>query len=97
MRRIGSVFFLMALGLAAGSAPALAQGRAYAAPPLTIHPRSFLDPGVIAPVGSENSYVWAVTQPHDDLMEQGFGRSKFGNETLPGQFLPGRPEALIHF
>ncbi|HUZ67090.1 MAG TPA: hypothetical protein VMU56_05440 [Beijerinckiaceae bacterium] len=104
MRHIGPVLVLLAAGIGLSAAPALAQTRhpvrvrrVYTAPPLTVHRRSYLDPGVMAPVGSENSYVWAVTQPRQDMMEQGFGRSKFGNETLPGQFLPGRPEALIEF
>ena len=105
MLRPGSVCVLLALAAGLGAAPALAQTRhparvrrVYSAPPLTIHRRSYLDPGVIAPVGSQNSYVWAVTQPGQDMMEQGFGRSKFGNETLPGRyFRSGRPEALVRF
>lgn len=107
MRRLASVLVLLAAGVGLSASPALAQRRhavrvahfAATAPPLTVHGRSFLDPGVVAPVGSETHYVQDIMQPSQDLMEEGFGRSKFGNETLPGRYIlvPGRPEPLFEF
>jgi hypothetical protein len=75
----------------------LASAARYAAPPLVVHGRSFLDPGNVVPVGSENRYVVESTlfNRTPDQMNQ---RSKFGNEALPGPFdLPGRPEPIFEF
>ena len=69
----------------------------YVAPPLTVRRRSFLDPGNVVPVGSQNNYVSESTI-FNRTPDQMYNRSKFGNETLPGPFdLPGRPEPLFEF
>jgi hypothetical protein len=67
------------------------------APPLTVRGRSFLDPGNVVPVGSQNAYV-AESTTFNRTTDQLYARSKFGNETLPGPFdLPGRQEPLFEF
>lgn len=69
----------------------------YRAPPLTVRPRSFLDPGNVVPVGSESNYVNDSTI-FNRTPDQNYARSKFGNETLPGPFdLPGRQEPILEF
>ena len=72
---------------------------AVTAPPLTVQRRSFLDSGNVVPVGSMHNYV--ISQPGgpaNNPMEEGFGRSKFGNETLPGRFeTPGRSVNLLTY
>ncbi len=67
------------------------------APPLTVRGRSFLDPGNVVPVGTNNAYVLDSTT-FNRTPDQIYDRSKFGNETLPGPFdLPGRQEPLVEF
>ncbi len=79
---------------------ALAQSRVRQplAPPLTIQRRSFLDPGVVVPVGSRSLYVAAITQLAVPVYaEMGVGGG-FGYYTLPRRFdPPGRPEPLFVF
>ena len=106
MRRIASIA-LCATALAALALPAEARVRHPRqrvvmvdtfAPPLTIQKRSFLDPGPVVPVRSLQQYVTVGTGPAQNPMEQGFGRSKFGNEALPRSFdppIPGRPVNLF--
>jgi hypothetical protein len=66
-------------------------------PPLIVRRRSFLDPGNVVPVGSQNAYVSESTI-FNRTTDQLYARSKFGNETLPGPFdLPGRQEPLFEF
>ena len=69
----------------------------HAAPPLTVHRRSFLDPGNVVPVGSQSNYMTDNTI-FIRTPDQNYARSKFGNETLPGPFdLPGRQEPIFEF
>ena len=106
MRRIATLA-LCATALATLAIPAEARVRHYRqqvvvvdtiAPPLTINKRSFLDPGPVVPVRSLQQYVTVGAGPAQNPMEEGFGRSKFGNEALPRSFdppIPGRPVNLL--
>jgi hypothetical protein len=78
--------------------PVRAADPAYAAPPLTVGPQSYLDPGSVAPVGSENQYVWVISQPRNDLPDTGGLAWRYGAGTLPGPFTaPGRPVNLLDY
>ncbi len=72
----------------------------YAAPPLTVRKRSFLDPGNVVPVFSSQRYV-AESTIYNRTTDQLFARSKFGSEALPTPnywyFVPGRPQPLFVF
>jgi hypothetical protein len=103
MRRAISLIVLAAAVTAFGST-ADAQSRrervyiATNAPPLTVQRRSFLDSGTVVPVGASHNYVTSQTGPAYNPMEEGFGRSKFGNETLPRRFdTPGRQGPVFGF
>jgi hypothetical protein len=76
-----------------------AYDRQYAAPPLIVRRRSFLDPGNVVPVGSLSNYVSESTT-FNRTPDQIGQRSKFGNEALPGPFDlmgAGRPEPIFEF
>jgi hypothetical protein len=67
-------------------------------PPLEVNRRSWLDPGTVAPQGSEERYVQAntVLSQTPDQMYTG----RFGNETLPRRFeIPtgAHEEPLVDF
>ena len=63
-----------------------------AAPPLTIQRRSFLDPGPVAPVGSQNRYVQSITTLAVPMYAEIGVPGRFGYDTLPRRFdPPGRP------
>jgi hypothetical protein len=69
----------------------------YAAPPLTVQRRSYLDPGNVVPVGSLNQYVW-VPATQTDLYETGGLAWHYGEGALPGPFTaPGRPQPIGEF
>jgi hypothetical protein len=89
---------LAGLVLAGDLAVAQSRLREPAAPPLTIQRRSFLDPGVVAPVGSRSRYVQAITSLAVPVYADiGVGHG-FGYETLPRRFdPPGRPQPLYEF
>ncbi len=56
---------------------------------IVVKKRSFLDPGNVVPVGSENSYMLQSTIFHHTPPGT-FRRAEFGDEVLPGAFdLPG--------
>ena len=90
-----------AMPTVAAAKPARHHARAHvvrrAAPPLTVHRRSFLDPGNVVPVGTGSNYMTDNTI-FIQTPDQNFARSKFGNETLPGPFdLPGRQQPIFEF
>ena len=71
---------LAALTTVAAVADAQAQDRPLV---LRVQPRSFLDPGPVAPVGTLNRYA---TQPHLSAIANppwSFQRDRFGEGTLP--------------
>ena len=71
---------------------------AYEAPPLTVRPRSYLDPGDVVPEGSLNQYVWLPNRPNNDLPDTGGLAWRYGAGTLPGPFTaPGRPVNLLDY
>lgn len=87
--RTPSRFFLAAFGaVIAISAASMADARE-GARPLTVHKRSYLDPGKVVPVGSEMSYVTSNTI-FNQTPDRAYMRARFGAETLPLRFsLPG--------
>ena len=106
MNRVTSSLFLLGAGLALLPVAANAAQRRHSAaaplvtaPPLTVRPRSFLDPGVNAPVGSgPPQYVWVIDRPRNDLSDEGGQAWRYGGQTLPGPFTaPGRPEPIADF
>ncbi len=97
MRPILSAVALAAVTLVAAAPLAEAKSKASASRPLVVKKRSFLDAGVVAPVGSMRNYV---TQTHELNVHtpRTYQPSAFGGETLPGRFdLPGRPQPLFTF
>jgi hypothetical protein len=69
-----------------------------AAPPLTIQRRSFLDPGVVAPVGSRARYVQSITTLAVPVYAELGVPGRFGYDTLPRRFdPPGRPQPIFEF
>jgi hypothetical protein len=103
MRRIST--FVMALAAGTLAFGALAEARplhhrhvrhgysvrvAHATPEITVRKRSFLDPGNVVPVGSENHYMDQGTI-YIQTPSPTYRREEFGEETLlpkPGD-LPG--------
>jgi hypothetical protein len=68
------------------------------APPLTIQRRSFLDPGVVAPVGSRNRYVQSITTLAVPVYAEINVPGHFGYDVLPRRFdPPGRPQPIFEF
>ncbi len=64
---------------------------AVAPPPLVVKKRSFLDPGNVVPVGTDNTYLTSNTVDHQPIYES-FAPSRFGESTLPQRFdLPYNP------
>ncbi|SCY17595.1 hypothetical protein [Microvirga guangxiensis] len=82
MRRFTLIGFgmLAALGAVSVAAEAQAQDR-----PLVfrVQPRSFLDPGPVAPVGSLNRYATQGQLSYVANPPWGFQRDRFGEGTLP--------------
>jgi hypothetical protein len=71
---------------------------AYEAPPLTVRPPSYLDPGQVVPVGSTNQYVSIPSQPRNDLYDSGGLAYRYGDGTLPGPLsVPGRPVNILDY
>ena len=117
MRRLALTMMLIGAGLALAPAAASAQPRrhvravrrvrvvetpAETAPPLTVRPRSYLDPGNVVPEGATNQYVWIPSRPHNDLYFTGGLGWQYGAGTLPGylpdhQTPPGRPVNLLDY
>jgi hypothetical protein len=67
-------------------------------PPLEVNRRSWLDPGPVVPIGSEQRYVEISTSLGQTIDQTFTGR--FGNETLPRRFeLPIKQEEypLVEF
>jgi hypothetical protein len=66
-------------------------------PPLTVNKRSWLDPGPVAPQGSQENYVVESTG-FNKTPDQYYAPSRFGGETLPRPFYPtGRPQPVVEF
>jgi hypothetical protein len=66
-------------------------------PPLTVNKRSFLDPGPVVPVGTEQNYV-TISTIYNKTPDQVAQRSKYGNETLPWPLeIPGRDSPIYQF
>jgi hypothetical protein len=85
------------LVLGASLAEAQTRNKTREAPPLTIQPRSFLDPGPIVPVGSTNRYMSAVTTLATPVYSN-TGPADFGYNALPRRFdPPGRPQPIAEF
>lgn len=66
-----------------------------AAPPLTIHGRSYLDAGVVAPVGSESAYVADSTTFNEPVRSLFYGR--FDSQLPRPLDVPGRQQSIIDF
>jgi hypothetical protein len=114
MRRLAFTIIMIGAGLSLAPGLASAQPRRHArlvhrvrtvearvaetAPPLTVRPRSYLDPGNVVPEGSQNQYVWIPSRPHNDLYYTGGLGWRYGAGTLPDTFTaPGRPVNLLDY
>jgi len=68
------------------------------APPLTNQRPTFLDPGVVAPVGSRNRYVQSITTLAVPVYAEINVPGHFGYDVLPRRFdPPGRPQPIFEF
>lgn len=90
MHRSALAFALLSLGFVSAT-PGLAQerhrvaARVVTAPPLTVTKRSWLDPGNVVAVGTQNNYLAQSTTLNQPIYGT-YDQAKFGQSALPGQF-----------
>jgi len=66
-------------------------------PPITVNRRSWLDPGPVVPVGSENAYVVESTGLNQ-TPDEAYFPSRFEEDNLPRPFYPtGQPVPVVDF
>ena len=81
---LGSCVSLACL-LGVGVAEARERIRAVESRPLTVNKRSWLEPGNVVAVGTQNSYLLANTTLNQPVYNS-YIPARFGQSTLPGQF-----------
>ncbi|HEY5226358.1 MAG TPA: hypothetical protein VIJ06_06160 [Methylovirgula sp.] len=110
MRPLATVllaFGLASAGLAVVIAPAAAKPRHHHPrhhmtyvdnqPPLTVNKRSWLDPGPVAPLGTENRYV-AETTYFVQTPDEVYFPSGFHEDAMPRPlYVPGNMTPLVTF
>lgn len=98
---------IAAAGLAVVTAPAAAQPRHHHArhhqvfvsdqPPLIVNKRSWLDPGPVVPVGTEEAYVTQSTV-FNQTPDQVYFPSGFHEDSIPRPlYVPGSMTPLVTF